>query len=127
MIPESTLEEIRAVAVCADVIGEFIKLKKEGTNMVACCPFHNEKSPSFKVDLKTNMYKCFGCGEAGSSIEFLQKFKKMTFLDAVSHLGKKYNIELPEFDATKVYAKPAPTNVTALSDAMVAWFRDARK
>lgn len=126
MIPPDILEDIRNVSVCADVVGDFIKLKKEGTNMVACCPFHDEKSPSFKVDLKTNMYKCFGCSEAGSSIEFLQKYKKMTFLDAVKYLGNKYQIEIPDPTTIKVYVKPAPKNVTALSDNMLKWFQNRK-
>ncbi|MBP5190296.1 MAG: DNA primase [Bacteroidales bacterium] len=79
-----------------EVIGEFVSLKKRGTNHIGCCPFHNEKTPSFNVSPSKGIYKCFGCGESGNAVGFLMKHEHYTYPEALRWLAKKYNIEVEE-------------------------------
>lgn len=79
-----------------DVVGEFVVLKKRGSNLQGLCPFHNEKSPSFSVNPARNIYKCFGCGKAGGPVTFLMDSQQMTYPDALKYLAAKYNIEIEE-------------------------------
>lgn len=126
MIPDLVIQKVKETAICTEVISDFIELKKEGSsNMVARCPFHDEKSASFKVDVKENFFKCFGCGKAGDAIDFLVLYKKMTFQDSVRHLAAKYNIPVDD-GMVKVYARPVQKNVTQLSDKALAWFKNKR-
>ena len=71
MISEQTKQQITSRIDIIDVIGEFVKLKKRGTNYLGLCPFHGEKSPSFTVSPVKEIYKCFGCGKSGNTITFL--------------------------------------------------------
>ena len=73
MIPKSTIDEIFDAAIIEDVVGEYVALKKRGANYLGNCPFHNEKSPSFTVSPAKGIYKCFGCGKAGNSINFIME------------------------------------------------------
>lgn len=79
-----------------DVVGEFVTLKKRGSNLLGLCPFHNEKTPSFNVNPARNIYKCFGCGKAGGPIQFLIDYQQLSYPDALRYLAKKYNIEIEE-------------------------------
>jgi len=79
-----------------DVVGEYVVLKKRGSNLLGNCPFHNEKTPSFTVTPAKNFYKCFGCGKSGNSVTFLMDHAQMTYVEALRHLAKKYNIEIEE-------------------------------
>ena len=79
----------------AEVIGSFIPLKKSGVNFEACCPFHNEKSPSFIVSPQKQIYKCFGCGAGGDVISFVKDYKKLEFREAIEELCAMYNIANP--------------------------------
>lgn len=90
------IDEIRALPI-ADVVGEYVTLRKAGTRQVACCPFHAEKSPSFGVHPAKNIFKCFGCGAAGDGIEFVMRHENLSFLDAVERLAKNHNVRL-EYD-----------------------------
>jgi DNA primase len=63
MIPQDTIQQILQASDVVDVVGDFVSLKKRGANMIACCPFHNEKTPSFSVSVAKQIYKCFGCGK----------------------------------------------------------------
>lgn len=84
-----------------EVIGEFVSMKKRGTNYVACCPFHDEKTPSFSVSPTKNLYKCFGCGESGNAVGFLMKHEHYTYPEALKWLAKKYHIEIEEEEMTQ--------------------------
>lgn len=95
-IDESTIERIRQSADIADVIGDYVSLKKKGANLWACCPFHGEKSPSFSVSPAKGIYKCFGCGKAGDSIRFIMDIEGLGYGEALRHLAKKYGIEIQE-------------------------------
>jgi len=96
MIPNHIIDQIKHLADIAEVIGDYVQLKRRGTNMVACCPFHDEKSPSFYVSVPKQIYKCFGCGKAGDSITFVKEIEGFSYVEALRHLAKKYGIEVPE-------------------------------
>jgi len=95
-IDDHTIERIRQSADIADVIGDYVSLKKKGANLWACCPFHGEKSPSFSVSPAKGIYKCFGCGKAGDSIRFIMDIEGLGYGEALRHLAKKYGIEIQE-------------------------------
>ena len=81
-------------------MGEFVTLKKKGSNMWGNCPFHNEKTPSFSVNPARNIFKCFGCGKAGDSAKFLMEHEHYTYPEALRYLAKKYNIKIEEKEQT---------------------------
>jgi DNA primase len=93
-ISEEILEKVKEQNDIVDVISERVRLKKSGRNFTGLCPFHNEKSPSFSVSQEKQIYKCFGCGEAGNVISFVMKDRNMSFLDAVKYLADRANISL---------------------------------
>ncbi len=96
MIPKQTVEDILAAAQIDEVVGDFVTLKKRGSNLMGLCPFHGEKTPSFVVSPNKGIYKCFGCGKAGNSVGFIMDHEKMEYADALRYLAKKYNIEVVE-------------------------------
>lgn len=96
MIPPETVQKIREAAQIVDVVSDFVSLRRRGSVYMACCPFHNEKTPSFVVTPSRGMYKCFGCGKAGSAISFVMEYGNMTYPEALRYLAKKYNIEIVE-------------------------------
>lgn len=96
MIPQETVERILDSAQIADVVGDFVTLKRRGANMVACCPFHNEKTPSFYVSPSKGIYKCFGCGKSGTAVGFVMEQEHCTYIEALRYLARKYNIEIQE-------------------------------
>jgi DNA primase len=99
-IPQETIERIQQSIDIAEVIGDFVQLKKKGQYMMACCPFHNEKTPSFTVTPSKGIYKCFGCGKAGDSIQFVMDIEGLNYLEAMKYLAKKYGIEIKEDEQT---------------------------
>jgi len=94
-IPDSFLDDLVARSDIVEVIGARVPLKKGGREYKACCPFHNEKSPSFWVSPDKQFYHCFGCGAHGTVIGFLMQYEKMEFLDAVADLAQRAGLELP--------------------------------
>lgn len=96
MINKATIQRINDEARVEDVVGEFVTLKRRGSNLLGLCPFHNEKTPSFNVNPARNIYKCFGCGKAGGPIQFLIDYQQLSYPDALKYLAKKYNIEVEE-------------------------------
>ena len=99
-IPRETVEQILQTARIEEVVGEFVTLKKKGTNLWGNCPFHNEKTPSFSVNPARNIFKCFGCGKAGDSAKFLMEHEHYTYPEALRYLAKKYNIKIEEKQQT---------------------------
>ncbi len=95
MIPQSTIDQLISIPI-QEVIGKYTTLKKNGTTWEACCPFHDEKSPSFKVFQKTNTYKCFGCGAGGNSIAFIMAKEGITFPEACRSLASGHGIIMKE-------------------------------
>lgn len=100
MIPQDTVQQIIQAADIVEVVGEFVSLKKRGASMIACCPFHNEKTPSFNVSPSKGIYKCFGCGKGGDSLRFVMDLEGLSYPDALRWLAKKYNIEIKEREYT---------------------------
>ena len=101
MISRETIQRIVDTAQIEEVIGEFVSLKKRGSNYIGCCPFHNEKTPSFHVSASKGIYKCFGCGEAGDVVKFLMKHEHFSYPEALRWLADKYHIPIEEEQLTE--------------------------
>lgn len=100
MIDQSTIERIIDSANISDVVSEFVTLKKRGVNQLGLCPFHNEKTPSFTVSPAKGIFKCFGCGKGGNSVNFIMELEQLSYPDALRWLAKKYHIEIEEKEET---------------------------
>lgn len=109
-ISRITTEKVRERADIEDVVNDYVPLKKRGQNLWACCPFHHEKSPSFSVSPVKHFYKCFGCGKAGDTIQFIMDIEGIGFNEAIRHLANKYGIEVEEETA------PTPELVQAYNE-----------
>ena len=96
MISQETIRRIEDAAQIVEVVSDFVSLRRSGSNYMACCPFHNEKTPSFSVSPSKGLYKCFGCGKAGGPVRFVMEHENMSYPDALRYLAKKYNIEIVE-------------------------------
>ena len=100
MIPQETVDRILDTARIDEVVGDFVTLRRRGANLVACCPFHNEKTPSFYVSPSKGIFKCFGCGKAGSAVGFVMEHEHYTYVEALKYLANKYHIEVQEKEET---------------------------
>jgi DNA primase len=100
MIPKETISTIFEAARIDEVVGEFVSLKKRGASMIGLCPFHNEKTPSFNVSPVKGIYKCFGCGKAGNSVNFIMEHEQLNYPEALRWLARKYSIEIAEEEQT---------------------------
>ncbi len=96
MIPQETVSLILDTARIEDVVGDYVTLRRRGANYVACCPFHNEKTPSFYVSPSKGIYKCFGCGKSGSAVGFVMEEEHCSYVEALRYLARKYHIEIKE-------------------------------
>jgi len=96
MITPQTIEEIKGRIKIDEVVGEFVKLKRRGANLMGNCPFHHEKTPSFTVSPAKELYKCFGCGKSGNAITFVMEHEKLAYPDALRWLANFYKIEIQE-------------------------------
>ena len=97
--PADWLEELKSKSNIIDVIGRYIPLTRKGRSFWGCCPFHNEKTPSFKADEDAQLYYCFGCRASGNVITFVEKIENVDFLDAVKHLAEKAGMRLPSLNS----------------------------
>lgn len=93
---DEIIEEVRRRNDIVDVISQYVRLQKKGNNYVCCCPFHNEKTPSFSVSRSKQMFYCFGCHVGGSVTAFLQQYDNMTFPEAIEFLAERAGVELPK-------------------------------
>lgn len=100
LIHKDDIDKIFNAARVEEVVSDYVALKKRGANLIGCCPFHNEKTPSFYVSPAKGIYKCFGCGKGGHAINFIMEHDKLTYPDALRYLAKKYNIEITEEEQT---------------------------
>jgi DNA primase len=100
LIPRDTVDKIIEASRVEEVVGEFITLKKRGANLLGLCPFHGEKTPSFTVSPVKGIYKCFGCGKAGNSVNFIMDHLNLSYPEGLKWLAKKYNIEIIEKEIT---------------------------
>lgn len=95
MIEQSFIQELLDRVDIVDVIGRHLQLKKAGANFTACCPFHNEKTPSFTVNSSRQFYHCFGCGKHGNVISFLIEHNGFSFVEAVENLSALAGMQMP--------------------------------
>ena len=100
MIPESFIQELLNRVDIVDVVDKSVPLKKAGANYSACCPFHNEKSPSFTVSPTKQFYHCFGCGAHGTAISFLMEYNGLSFVEAIHDLAKNVGMIVPQEQST---------------------------
>ena len=100
MIDRQTIDRILDAAQIVDVIQEFVPLKKRGVNYLGLCPFHNEKTPSFTVSPSKEIFKCFGCGKVGNSVNFIMEHEHLSYPEALKYLARKYHIEVIEKELT---------------------------
>lgn len=96
MIKPDIIDQIFTTARIEEVVGDFVTLRRRGTNHIGLCPFHNEKTPSFNVSAAKGIYKCFGCGKGGNAVNFIMELEHFSYPEALKYLAKKYNIEIEE-------------------------------
>ncbi len=126
MISPASIQEVMNRADIVDVVGQFVRLKKRGTNYIANCPFHNEKTPSFNVSPAKGIYKCFGCGKAGNVVTFVQEHEKLTYPEAIHWLADHYKIKLEETERTPEQQQKqlAEEGLRILNEFAANWFHD---
>ena len=126
MLDRRTIDQVMDAAEIVDVIGDFVSLRRRGANYIACCPFHNEKTPSFHVSPSKGIYKCFGCGKAGNVVTFLKDHEQMTFVEAIKYLGRKYGITVEdvEEDEEAVAERLRHESLLAVSEFAQKYYRD---
>lgn len=100
MINQETIQKILDATQIVDVIGEFVSLRRRGANYVACCPFHDEKTPSFSVSPSKGIFKCFGCGKGGDAVHFIMEHEHLSYPEALKWLAAKYHIDVVEKEET---------------------------
>ena len=127
MIPQETVNKILDAAQIVDVVGDFVTLKKRGANHIACCPFHNEKTPSFSVSPSKGIYKCFGCGKSGTAVGFVMEHENMSYTEALKYLAKKYHIEVVEKEETaeEIAKQQRHESLYLVSDFAGKFFQDS--
>ncbi len=113
--PEELVEEIRSKNDIVDVIGSYVHLTKKGANHMACCPFHNEKTPSFSVSQSKQMFYCFGCGKGGNVFTFLMQYENYSFLEALRTLADRAHVELPQMEYSEEARRAADLKAQLLA------------
>ncbi len=101
LIPQDFIDDLIARADIVEVVGRRVQLKKAGREFKACCPFHDEKTPSFTVSPGKGFYHCFGCGAHGTAIGFLMEFDHMSFVEAIESLASSMGVEVPRTESDK--------------------------
>ena len=129
MIPQETVDQILDAARIEEVVGDFVTLKRRGANFVACCPFHNEKTPSFYVSPSKGIYKCFGCGKSGTAVGFVMEHESMTYVEALKYLAKKYGIEVKEKEDSpeEIAARQRSESLYLVMDFAEKFFQESLK
>jgi len=126
-IPESIIEQIFSTAQIEEVIGEFVQLKKSGSNLKGLSPFNNEKSPSFMVSPSKQIFKDFSSGKGGNVVTFLMELEQMSYPEALRWIAKKYNIEIPEErpqTPEEIAAGNLKEGVYLISDVAAKWYAE---
>ena len=129
MIPQETVNRILDLAQIEDVVGDFVTLKRAGATYKACCPFHNEKTPSFVVSPSKGIYKCFGCGKSGTAVGFVMEHESMSYVEALRYLAKKYNVEVVEKEETAedIAKRQRNESLILVSEYAGKFFQDSLK
>jgi twinkle protein len=125
MINQETIDAINSAIVIEDVVGDYVKLKRQGKDFVGLCPFHKEKTPSFTVSPAKNMFKCFGCGKSGDAIDVVMLKEDISFIPALQLMAKRYNINV-EYEGKKEFVKPLP-RLEKLDKKKLEFFEQERK
>src|SRR3954471_20431873 len=129
MIPQEFIQSLLGRVDIVDVVDRYVKLKKAGANFSACCPFHNEKTPSFTVSPSKQFYHCFGCGEHGNAIGFLMEYSGLAYPEAIRQLAEQYGLEVPETRERyeKSAVAQAPGLVQRMNDALAYYRAELKK
>ncbi len=109
-IPRSFIDDLLARLDIVDIVDPRVKLKKKGKNYSACCPFHNEKTPSFSVSQEKQFYHCFGCGAHGNAIDFLMEYERLEFVESIEELASFIGVEVPREQRSGGYSTAPKAN-----------------
>ena len=132
LIPKSFIQDLLNRLDIVDVVERYVPLKKAGANFVACCPFHNEKSPSFTVSQSKQFYHCFGCGAHGTAIGFVMEHAGLGYVEAIEELARNVGLEVPREhpvagdDQKKIWQKVAP-DLYEVMQAATRYYREQLK
>ncbi|MDR1725905.1 MAG: DNA primase [Bacteroidales bacterium] len=126
MIKPEDIQKIVDATDIVDVVSQFVKLRKRGSNYLGLCPFHNEKTPSFNVNAARGIFKCFGCGEGGDAIRFLMKHEHFTYPESLRFLANRYGIKIEEKELTPqmIEAKTEKEVIYAINDFAQKYFHN---
>ena len=128
MIPQEFIQSLLARVDIVDVVDRYVKLKKAGANFSACCPFHNEKTPSFTVSPSKQFYHCFGCGAHGNAIGFLMEYSGLAYPEAIRSLAETVGMPVPETRSRYDKASAAAPGLTQrMSDALAYYRAELKK
>ena len=127
MIPESFIQELLHRVDIVDLIDSYVPLKKAGANYAACCPFHNEKTPSFTVSPTKQFYHCFGCSAHGTAIGFLMEYSGLGFVDAIKELASRVGMQVPEEEARRPHDGPKLTTLTEIMARAAKYYYEQLK
>lgn len=125
---EDLLDEILASTDIVEVVNEYVPLKRRGANYLGLCPFHKEKTPSFTVSPDKQIYKCFGCGQGGSVVQFISKLENLDFKETLEHLAERANIDLSKYEVNKGYTdtkKEIKDTIERINKATARYFYEA--
>ena len=123
-IPPRFLDEIRSRLALSDIIGRRVRVTRAGREFKACCPFHNEKSPSFTINDDKQFFHCFGCGAHGDVIGFVMRHDNLSFIDAVEQLAAEAGLQMPKPDPESVRKAERARDLHTLMEATTKWFTD---
>jgi DNA primase len=117
-----TTEEIKARLNIVELIGSYVRLEKSGIHYKACCPFHQERTPSFMVNEEKNMWHCFGCGKGGDAFAFVMEIEGLSFREALTLLAEKTGVELPQYQTTTPEQKDNKERLFALLELATKFY-----
>ena len=126
--PDAWIDELRSKCDIVDIISGYIPLKQKGNRLWACCPFHNEKTPSFSVDPAQQMYYCFGCHKGGNVFSFIMDMDRMEFSDVVTELAERVHMQLPKGSQTSKqisYSREDKENIFRINREAAIFFHNA--
>ncbi len=127
MIPQAFIQTLLSRVDIVDVVGRYVPLKKAGANFQACCPFHQEKSPSFTVSPTKQFYHCFGCGAHGSAIGFLMEYSGVGYVEAIRMLADQAGLQVPQADREQSVRPRNEPGLAELMQAVTRWYRQQLK
>src|SRR3982075_750066 len=126
MIPQEFIQSLLGRVDIVDVVDRYVKLKKAGANFQACCPFHNEKTPSFTVSPAKQFYHCFGCGAHGNAIGFQMEYAGLGYIDAIKELAASVGMQVPEArprSPEEAARQERATDLYAVMEKAMAFYR----